>query len=88
MARIAGVNIPTNKRVVVGLQYIHGIGPAKAKEIMDTVSIPEARLLSWVASPPWSAGSWAADPHQRTHPQGAGQADRRQEEIARQTEIM
>ena len=46
MARIAGVNIPTNKRVVVGLQYIHGIGPAKAKEIMDIVSIPEARRVS------------------------------------------
>jgi len=27
MARIAGVNIPTNKRVVISLQYIHGIGP-------------------------------------------------------------
>ena len=46
MARIAGVNIPTNKRVVVGLQYIHGIGPAKAQEIMDKVSIPEARRVS------------------------------------------
>ena len=46
MARIAGVNIPTNKRVVVGLQYIHGIGPAKAKEIMEKVSSPEARRVS------------------------------------------
>ena len=46
MARIAGVNIPTNKRVVVGLQYIHGIGPANAKEIMDKVSIPETRRVS------------------------------------------
>ena len=46
MARIAGVNIPTNKRVVVALQYIHGIGEAKAKEIMDKVSIPEARRVS------------------------------------------
>ena len=46
MARIAGVNIPTNKRVVVGLQYIHGIGPAKAQEIMTKVSIPEARRVS------------------------------------------
>ena len=33
MARIAGVNIPTNKRVEIALTYIHGIGPAKAKEI-------------------------------------------------------
>ena len=46
MARIAGVNIPTNKRVVVGLQYIHGIGPAKAKEIMEKVAIPESRRVS------------------------------------------
>ena len=46
MARIAGVNIPTNKRVVVGLQYIHGIGAAKAKEIMEKVSIPEIRRVS------------------------------------------
>jgi small subunit ribosomal protein S13 len=46
VARIAGVNIPTNKRVVVGLQYIHGIGEAKAKEIMDKLSIPEERRVS------------------------------------------
>ena len=46
MARIAGVNIPTNKRVVVALQYIHGIGSAKAKEIMAKVSIPDARRVS------------------------------------------
>ena len=46
MARIAGVNIPTNKRVVVALQYIHGIGPTKAKEIMHKVSIPDARRVS------------------------------------------
>ena len=35
MARIAGVNIPTNKRVVIALQYIHGIGPYRAKEIIQ-----------------------------------------------------
>ncbi len=46
MARIAGVNIPTNKRVVIALQYIHGIGNAKAKEIMQKVSIPESRRVS------------------------------------------
>ena len=33
MARIAGVNIPTQKRVVIALQYIHGIGPKLANEI-------------------------------------------------------
>ena len=35
MARIAGVNIPTNKRVIIALQYIHGIGAKKAQEIVD-----------------------------------------------------
>jgi small subunit ribosomal protein S13 len=45
MARIAGVNIPTQKRVEIGLRYIHGIGPAKAKEIMEKVGIaPERRV--------------------------------------------
>ncbi len=46
MARIAGVNIPTNKRVVIALQYIHGIGNAKAKEILEKVSMPESRRVS------------------------------------------
>ena len=46
MARIAGVNIPTNKRVVIALQYIHGIGPARAQEIMHKVSIPQERRVS------------------------------------------
>ena len=46
MARIAGVNIPTNKRVVIALQYIHGIGPKKANEIMAKVGIPDARRVS------------------------------------------
>ena len=42
MARIAGVNIPTNKRVIVALQYIHGIGPAKARQITDKLSIADS----------------------------------------------
>lgn len=46
MARIAGVNIPTNKRVIVALQYIHGIGPAKARQIVDKVQIPESRRVN------------------------------------------
>ena len=46
MARIAGVNIPPNKRVVIALQYIHGIGPKKANEIMTKVGIPDARRVS------------------------------------------
>ncbi|CAN5161895.1 30S ribosomal protein S13 [soil metagenome] len=46
MARIAGVNIPTNKRVVIALQYIHGIGQAKAHEIVEKVGIEEARRVN------------------------------------------
>src|SRR6266702_5743084 len=46
VARIAGVNIPTNKRVIIALQYIHGIGPKKASEIMEKVSIPQERRVS------------------------------------------
>ena len=46
MARIAGVNIPTNKRVVIALQYIHGIGNAKAREILQKASMPESRRVS------------------------------------------
>jgi small subunit ribosomal protein S13 len=46
VARIAGVNVPTNKRVVIALQYIHGIGPKKANEIMTKVGIPDARRVS------------------------------------------
>ena len=46
MARIAGVNLPTNKRVVIALQYIHGIGATKAQEIVDKVQIPGPRRVS------------------------------------------
>ncbi len=46
MARIAGVNIPTSKRVEVALTYIHGIGRAKAGEICATARIPQARRVN------------------------------------------
>jgi small subunit ribosomal protein S13 len=46
VARIAGVNLPTNKRIIIALQYIYGIGGAKAHEILDKVSIPESRRVS------------------------------------------
>ena len=46
MARIAGVNIPTAKRVVVGLQYIFGIGEKRAHDIMQTLKIPLERRVS------------------------------------------
>jgi small subunit ribosomal protein S13 len=45
MARIAGVNIPTNKRVEVALTYIHGIGPSAARKITHELGIgPEKRV--------------------------------------------
>ncbi|KWV93298.1 MAG: 30S ribosomal protein S13 [Erythrobacter sp.] len=40
MARIAGVNIPTNKRVIIALTYIHGIGRTTAVQIADKLGIP------------------------------------------------
>ena len=46
MARIAGVNIPTNKRVVIALQYIHGIGQKNAADIMKKTNIPQDRRVS------------------------------------------
>ena len=46
MARIAGVNIPTNKRVEVALQYIHGIGASRAREIIEKVNIPPERRVN------------------------------------------
>jgi small subunit ribosomal protein S13 len=46
VARIAGVNIPTQKRVVIALQYIHGIGPKFAKEICEKVKLPAERRVS------------------------------------------
>ena len=46
MARIAGVNIPTNKRVEIALTYIHGIGDAFATEICQKVSIPSERRVN------------------------------------------
>ena len=45
MARIAGVNIPTNKRVEIALTYIHGIGRTKAKEITAKLNIPSERRV-------------------------------------------
>ncbi|HYD37534.1 MAG TPA: 30S ribosomal protein S13 [Allosphingosinicella sp.] len=45
MARIAGVNIPTNKRVEIALTYIHGIGRTKARQIAAKLNIaPERRV--------------------------------------------
>jgi len=46
VARIAGVNIPTNKRVIIALQYIHGIGATKARDITTKVNIPPDRRVN------------------------------------------
>jgi len=46
VARIAGINVPTNKRVVIALQYIHGIGATKAIEICKKVNIPAERRVN------------------------------------------
>ena len=46
MARIAGVNIPTGKRIIIALQYIHGIGPKKAGEICHKTGISESKRVS------------------------------------------
>lgn len=46
MARIAGVNIPTQKRVPIALTYIHGIGHTQANKICDTLGIPVARRVN------------------------------------------
>ncbi len=46
MARIAGVNIPTKKRVEIGLTYIHGIGTTSAKTICDNAGITAERRVN------------------------------------------
>ncbi|GEL03059.1 30S ribosomal protein S13 [Swaminathania salitolerans] len=46
MARIAGVNIPTNKRVVIALSYIYGIGPSTAKAICSKLEVPDAKRVN------------------------------------------
>jgi small subunit ribosomal protein S13 len=46
LARIAGVNIPTNKRVLIALTYIHGIGRAKAQQIIEKIGIPAEKRVN------------------------------------------
>lgn len=46
VARIASVNIPTNKRVVIGLRYIYGIGASRAQEICTKLGIPDAKRVN------------------------------------------
>ncbi len=42
MARIAGVNIPDNKHIVISLRYVFGIGPTKAQQVCDATGIAPA----------------------------------------------
>jgi small subunit ribosomal protein S13 len=45
MARIEGVDLPRDKRVEIGLRYIYGIGPTRAKEIIDATGVnPDVRV--------------------------------------------
>lgn len=46
MARIAGVNIPTNKRVLIALTYIHGIGRTTSEQLCDALEIPADRRVN------------------------------------------
>lgn len=48
MARIVGIDLPRNKRGVIGLTYIYGIGKSSAKQILDTVGIDESvKVADW-----------------------------------------
>ena len=46
MARIAGVNIPSNNRIDVALRYIHGIGPKLAQSICEKTNVPPERRVN------------------------------------------
>ena len=46
MARISGINLPTNKRVEIALTYIHGIGPTSAKNICKEAGIPDDKRVN------------------------------------------
>jgi len=46
VARIAGVNIPTNKRVLIALTYIHGIGRHTSQQICDKLGLPPERRVN------------------------------------------
>ena len=46
MARIAGVNVPTNKRLEIALRYIYGIGPKYSKDICESVNVDTKKRVS------------------------------------------
>ncbi len=48
MARIAGVDLPKNKRGIIGLTYIYGVGRSRAAEILKTTGISEdTKVMEW-----------------------------------------
>ena len=49
MARIAGINLPTNKRVVIALTYIHGIGNTASKEICKAIGIADSKRVNEIS---------------------------------------
>jgi small subunit ribosomal protein S13 len=51
MARIAGINIPMNKHVVIGLTHIYGIGRARAQDILDSVGIAQTTRVKDLTEP-------------------------------------
>jgi small subunit ribosomal protein S13 len=51
MARISGVDLPRNKRVVIALQYIYGIGKTRAINICEIVGIPDAQRTDALTDP-------------------------------------
>mgnify|MGYP001307104261 FL=1 len=46
MARIAGVNVPSNKRLVISLTYIYGVGPKFAKDICESIQMDPNKRVS------------------------------------------
>ena len=49
LARIAGINLPTNKRVIIALTYIHGVGNTSAREICDVVGIDHSKRINEIS---------------------------------------
>jgi ribosomal protein S13 len=85
LARISGIDIPREKRVEIGLQYIYGIGPKIALRVLEATAInPDTRVRDLTEEEvnrinAHLAGPRPAHPHQCPHPQGTGQGHRGQE---------
>ena len=87
MARISGIDLPRDKRIEVALTYIYGIGPARAKKVLEITQIdPDTRVKDLTEDQeaqlrdtiehhfliePWPACSRPAHQDQRPYPQGS-----------------